>query len=83
MSPLIRKEIVRDKAYAVRDIDSPGRVALAVAWEAIDGWRVGIPNGTTVATQLTQRRALNLMHRTANQLLDRAAVRALLAGGNQ
>lgn len=78
---LIRRTIVPDQAYAAIDIDAYRNGAVAVAWKAIDGWRVGIPNGRTVGSNLSRRSALSLLDRTANQLLDRAAVRALLAGG--
>lgn len=67
---LIRRTIVPGRAYAVRDIDS--QQALAVAWNATDGWRVGVGG-------LTKTKALHLMHRVASHQLDRAATRALLA----
>lgn len=72
---LIRRTIVPDHAYAVRDIDS--QQALAVAWKAGDGWRVGVEGGQVVAHRLTKTKALHLMHRVAGHQLDRAATRAL------
>lgn len=79
ITSLIRRPIVDDQAYAAIDIDSHGGTALAVAWKAADGWRVGIDGGRTVGTQLSKVRALNLMHQAASEQLDRAAVRAVLA----
>jgi hypothetical protein len=79
ISTLIRRTLVDDQAYAALDLDNPGTPALAVAWKAGDGWRVGVDGGRTVAAQLSKCRALNLMHKTASRQLDRAATRRLLA----
>lgn len=79
ITSLIRRTLVADQAYAALDLDNPGAAALAVAWKAADGWRVGVTGGRTIATQLSKCRALNLMHHSASTALDRAAVRHLLA----
>jgi len=79
ITSLIRRTVVADQAYAALDLDNPGAAALAVAWKADDGWRVGVDGGRTIAVQLSKCRALNLMHQSASAVLDRAAVRGLLA----
>lgn len=75
---LIRHQI-SDQGYAALDLDNPGARALAVAWQAKDGWRVGVSDGRTVASKLTKIRALNLMDATATDQLNRAGLFALLA----
>jgi hypothetical protein len=78
IASLIRRTLVPGKAYAAIDIDNPGARALAVAWLADDGWRVGVDGGRTVATQLTKTRALNVMDQTAGHRACHPATRALL-----
>lgn len=80
IASLIRRTVAADQAYAAVDIDRPGGIALAVAWKAPDGWRVGLGDGVTVAERLTKTVALNVMHREASRLMDRAATRSLLEG---
>jgi hypothetical protein len=79
ITSVIRRPLFADQAYAAIDVDNPGACALAVAWNTGDGWCVGVDGGKTVGSKLTKCRALNLMHQTASQQLDRAGVRALLA----
>jgi hypothetical protein len=79
IASMIRRTVVADQAYAAIDIDSPGDTAVAVAWKAPDGWRVGSGDGRTVAEKLTKTVALNVMHREASRVLDLAATRSLLA----
>jgi hypothetical protein len=76
IAALIRRPV--GQGYAAEDIDNPGVVA-AVAWAAADGWRVGIANGSVVASQLTKTCALNLMDRTARREIARSALRDLQA----
>lgn len=78
ITSLIRRTVVPGRAYAAVDIDQPGAAVVAVAWKADDGWRVGVDGGRTVAAQLTERRALNLMHETASRQISRAATLRLL-----
>ena len=78
ISCMIRRTLVEGLAYAALDLDTPGTAALAVAWKADDGWRVAVDGGRTVATGLSQTRALNQMHRSANEHLNHGAVRDLL-----
>jgi hypothetical protein len=78
MTSLIRHQ-VSTQGYAALDLDNPGARALAVAWQADDGWRVGVADGRTVGSKLTKTKALHLMDQTATDQLNRAGVLALLA----
>ena len=78
MTSLIRRP-VGDQGWVALDLDNPGARALAVAWQADDGWRVGLLDGRTVGSKLTKTKALRLMDQTATDQLNRAGVRVLLA----
>ncbi len=79
MAPVLIKQTVRaGQAYAVRDVDQPGRGALAVAVNGPDGWQVASAE-RVVAERLDQRGAVALMMRTAILAAGRPTA-SLLAG---
>jgi hypothetical protein len=79
MPVLIRREVVKNRAYAALDLDRPGSAALAVAWKTDDGWSVGVDGGRVVGAKLPKQQALNLMHRAANDRINRSVARRILA----
>jgi hypothetical protein len=77
---LLKKTLVKDRAYAAHDVDEFRGGALAVALRTPSGWTVACDGGRIVAERLDQRRATALMLATASQVAGRAAVRRLLRG---
>lgn len=76
----MKRTVVPGRAYAVLDVDKPGRKALAVALLGPDGWKVATAAGV-VGVGLEQRPAIRLMMRAGLEAANRMAVALLAAGG--
>lgn len=77
MVTLVKRTVVKGRAYAATDVDSPGSGALAVAVASGGRWRVARQGGAVVGDGLDERRAVALMLRTAAGMVDSAALRAM------
>lgn len=80
MTVLLKKTVVKDRAYAAHDVDQPRAGVLAVALRTPTGWMVAKDGGRVVAERLDQRRATALMLATAGEVAVRRSVRLLLGG---
>ena len=67
---LLRREVVKGRAYAVSDADNPRGGNLAVAMAGRNGWEVAAA-GAVVASGLTQRKAVKAMMQAAAERVER------------
>jgi hypothetical protein len=67
---LLRREVVKGRAYAVADADNPHAGNLAAAMVGSNGWEVAAA-GAVVASGLTQRKAVKVMMRAAAERVER------------
>lgn len=75
---LLKRHLLGGRAVTVTNIDDPAAGVLAVAMRSGDGWSVAKGSGEVVGERLPQKRATWLLSRTAKQVAETRAVRALL-----
>lgn len=80
MVVLIRRQTVKNRAFAAHDADRPAAGALAVAMRSSDGWKVAAKGGRLVGERLETRAAMALLMSTARDVAVSDAVKALFGG---